>query len=112
MTPNQNGLSQWVGVVADVDTWIAPFEKALSMCHGHVRRITQITPSQKAISVGCKADYQQAGQREDRRLFMSPRDEDCLKILKGCGEAIILKEKGGKVIIIDIILDPDKGTPA
>ncbi|KAK9131993.1 hypothetical protein Scep_011521 [Stephania cephalantha] len=38
-------------------------------------------------------------------------DEDCLKILKQCREAIISKEKGGKVIIIDIVLDPDRGTP-
>ncbi|KAK9131991.1 hypothetical protein Scep_011519 [Stephania cephalantha] len=37
--------------------------------------------------------------------------KDCLKILKQCREAIISKEKGGKVVIIDIVLDPDGGTP-
>ncbi|KAK9152933.1 hypothetical protein Sjap_000413 [Stephania japonica] len=38
-------------------------------------------------------------------------DEDCMKILKRCREAIVSKEKGGKVIIIDIVLDPKRGTP-
>ncbi|KAK9098953.1 hypothetical protein Syun_025998 [Stephania yunnanensis] len=37
-------------------------------------------------------------------------DEDCLKILKRRKEAIILKEKRGKMIIIDIVLDPNGGT--
>nr|WMY23403.1 COMT protein [Stephania japonica] len=37
-------------------------------------------------------------------------DEDCLKILRRCREAIVSKEKGGKVIIIDIVLDPNGGT--
>ncbi|KAK9131995.1 hypothetical protein Scep_011523 [Stephania cephalantha] len=38
-------------------------------------------------------------------------DEDCLKILKRCREAILSKEKGGKVIIIDIVLDLQGGKP-
>nr|WMY23404.1 COMT protein [Stephania japonica] len=38
-------------------------------------------------------------------------DEDCLKILKRCRESILSKEKGGKVIIMDIVLDPNGGTP-
>ncbi|KAK9155219.1 hypothetical protein Sjap_002699 [Stephania japonica] len=37
-------------------------------------------------------------------------DEDCVKILKRCREAILPKEKGGKVIIIDIVMDPYEGT--
>ncbi|XP_074293156.1 trans-resveratrol di-O-methyltransferase-like [Silene latifolia] len=32
-------------------------------------------------------------------------DDDCLKILKRCKEAIPCKDEGGKVIIIDIVLD-------
>ncbi|KAK9085152.1 hypothetical protein Sjap_025563 [Stephania japonica] len=35
-------------------------------------------------------------------------DEDCLKILKRCREAIVSTEKVGKVIIIDIVMD-EKG---
>ncbi|KAH0639577.1 hypothetical protein KY290_036844 [Solanum tuberosum] len=31
-------------------------------------------------------------------------DEECIKILKKCKEAIPSKEKGGKVIIIDMVL--------
>ncbi|KAK9150412.1 hypothetical protein Syun_008721 [Stephania yunnanensis] len=39
-------------------------------------------------------------------------DEDCVKILKRCREAILSKEnKGGKVIIIDIVLDLQGGKP-
>ncbi|KAK9166599.1 hypothetical protein Scep_001790 [Stephania cephalantha] len=37
-------------------------------------------------------------------------DEDCLKILKQCRDPIVLKEKRGKAIIIDIVLDPKGGT--
>ncbi|KAL2466562.1 O-methyltransferase family protein [Abeliophyllum distichum] len=36
-------------------------------------------------------------------------DEDCVKILKKCKAAISNKDKGGKVIIIDIIMDNKKG---
>ncbi|KAF5186789.1 Myricetin o-methyltransferase, partial [Thalictrum thalictroides] len=36
-------------------------------------------------------------------------DEECVKILKKCREAIPSKNKGGKVIIIDIVLQTDKG---
>ncbi|XP_019266036.1 PREDICTED: trans-resveratrol di-O-methyltransferase-like [Nicotiana attenuata] len=36
-------------------------------------------------------------------------DEDCVKILKKCKEAIQSKEKGGKVIIIDIVVDSQNG---
>ncbi|KAK2969385.1 hypothetical protein RJ640_028774 [Escallonia rubra] len=36
-------------------------------------------------------------------------DEECLKILKRCKEAIPCKGKGGKVIIIDMVLDNQKG---
>ncbi|KAK9150231.1 hypothetical protein Syun_008540 [Stephania yunnanensis] len=36
-------------------------------------------------------------------------DEDCLKILKRCREAIVSKEKVGKVIIIDIVVDHKGG---
>ncbi|XP_019193587.1 PREDICTED: trans-resveratrol di-O-methyltransferase-like isoform X3 [Ipomoea nil] len=32
-------------------------------------------------------------------------DEDCVKILKKCKESIPSKEKGGKVIIIDMVID-------
>lgn len=32
-------------------------------------------------------------------------DEDCVKILKNCREAIGSKENGGKVIIVDMIVD-------
>ncbi|MED6126944.1 putative O-methyltransferase 3 [Stylosanthes scabra] len=36
-------------------------------------------------------------------------DEECLKILKNCKEAIMSKGKGGKVIIIDmVIMEEDK----
>ena len=35
-------------------------------------------------------------------------DETCIKILKKCKEAIPSKEKGGKVIIIDVVLDNQK----
>ncbi|KAK9092407.1 hypothetical protein Syun_027318 [Stephania yunnanensis] len=36
-------------------------------------------------------------------------NEDCLKILKRCREAIVSTEKVGKVIIIDIVVDYEKG---
>ncbi|KAM3748251.1 hypothetical protein ACB098_05G093500 [Castanea mollissima] len=36
------------------------------------------------------------------------RDEDCVKVLKKCREAISNKGKGGKVIIIDIVIDEKK----
>ncbi|KAA8524305.1 hypothetical protein F0562_010728 [Nyssa sinensis] len=35
-------------------------------------------------------------------------DEECVKILKRCKEAIPSKDKGGKVIIIDIIMEKEK----
>lgn len=35
-------------------------------------------------------------------------DEDCLKILRRCKEAISSKNKGGKVIIIEMIIDTQK----
>nr|XP_009798851.1 PREDICTED: trans-resveratrol di-O-methyltransferase-like [Nicotiana sylvestris] len=35
-------------------------------------------------------------------------DEDCVKILKKCKESIPSREKGGKVIIIDIVLENPK----
>lgn len=35
-------------------------------------------------------------------------DEDCLKILRRCEEAISSKNKGGKVIIIEMIIDTQK----
>ncbi|XP_049407575.1 trans-resveratrol di-O-methyltransferase-like [Solanum stenotomum] len=35
-------------------------------------------------------------------------DEDCVKILKKCKEAIPSKENGGKVIVIDIVIDNEK----
>nr|WMY23424.1 COMT protein [Stephania japonica] len=38
-------------------------------------------------------------------------DKDCLKILNRCKEAIISKDKGGKVIIIDVVLDIEANTP-
>ncbi|PHT33759.1 Tabersonine 16-O-methyltransferase [Capsicum baccatum] len=36
-------------------------------------------------------------------------DEDCIKILKKCEEAIPIKENGGRVIIIDMVLMGQKG---
>ncbi|KAL8099918.1 hypothetical protein AgCh_032251 [Apium graveolens] len=36
-------------------------------------------------------------------------DEECLKILSRCKESIPSKEEGGKVIIIDIVVDSKKG---
>ena len=36
-------------------------------------------------------------------------DEECVKILKRCREAIPSKEKGGKVIIIDMMMKNQKG---
>ncbi|CAL5408863.1 unnamed protein product [Camellia sinensis] len=35
-------------------------------------------------------------------------DENCVKILKRCREAIPSKEDGGKVIIIDMVVDGDR----
>ncbi|GLT80904.1 hypothetical protein SLA2020_523150 [Shorea laevis] len=35
-------------------------------------------------------------------------DEDCIKVLKRCREAIMNKEGGGKVIIIDIVINEKK----
>ncbi|KAJ4780825.1 O-methyltransferase [Rhynchospora pubera] len=37
-------------------------------------------------------------------------DEDCIKILQRCKEAIPSKEAGGKVIIVDIVVGSDVGT--
>ncbi|XP_051126232.1 trans-resveratrol di-O-methyltransferase-like isoform X2 [Andrographis paniculata] len=37
-------------------------------------------------------------------------DKECVKILENCREAIMAsKEKGGKVIIVDIVIDEDEG---
>ncbi|KAI4333899.1 hypothetical protein L6164_018653 [Bauhinia variegata] len=36
-------------------------------------------------------------------------DEECIKILKNCKEALAIKGKGGKVIIIDIMMENEKG---
>ncbi|KAF8411113.1 hypothetical protein HHK36_003652 [Tetracentron sinense] len=36
-------------------------------------------------------------------------DDECLKILKQCKEAILSKDKGGKVIIIDMVVEDKKG---
>ncbi|KAF5943833.1 hypothetical protein HYC85_017910 [Camellia sinensis] len=49
------------------------------------------------------------GQHRAKRLCVLHNwsDEDCVKILKRCREAIPSKE-GGKVIIIDIVVDGDK----
>lgn len=33
-------------------------------------------------------------------------DEACVEILKNCKKAISLKEAGGKVIIMDMVIDP------
>ncbi|KAI5590917.1 hypothetical protein BDE02_04G043200 [Populus trichocarpa] len=41
-------------------------------------------------------------------IFHGWSDEDCLKILKKCKEAISSKEKGGKVIIVDVVIDEKK----
>lgn len=38
-------------------------------------------------------------------------DEDCVKILKRCKEAVPSKEKGGKVIIIEMVVDLDIDFP-
>ncbi|KAK9090589.1 hypothetical protein Sjap_023766 [Stephania japonica] len=38
------------------------------------------------------------------------RDKDCVQILKRFREAIVSKEKRGKAIIIDIVLDLNGGT--
>jgi hypothetical protein len=36
-------------------------------------------------------------------------DEDCIKILSQCRNAIPSREEGGKVIIIDILVEPSLG---
>ncbi|XP_059440551.1 trans-resveratrol di-O-methyltransferase-like [Corylus avellana] len=41
-------------------------------------------------------------------VLHSISDEDCVKVLKKCREAILNKEKGGKVIIIDIVINDIK----
>lgn len=38
-------------------------------------------------------------------------DEDCVKILRRCKEAVPTKEEGGKVIIIEMVVDLDGGFP-
>lgn len=38
-------------------------------------------------------------------------DEDCIKILERCKEAIPSKDEGGKVIIIDIVMEDQDDTP-
>ncbi|KAK2981603.1 hypothetical protein RJ640_022550 [Escallonia rubra] len=51
-------------------------------------------------------------EREPRKNYQwilhDWNDEECLKIPKHCKEAIPCKGKGGKVIIIDIVLDNQK----
>nr|GLL44566.1 trans-resveratrol di-O-methyltransferase-like [Ipomoea trifida] len=39
-------------------------------------------------------------------------DEECVKILKKCREAIPIREEGGKVIIIDMVMEDPKQTDA
>ena len=41
-------------------------------------------------------------------VLHSISDENCVKVLKKCREAILNKEKGGKVIIIDIVINDIK----
>ncbi|XP_031284084.1 trans-resveratrol di-O-methyltransferase-like [Pistacia vera] len=41
-------------------------------------------------------------------VFHAFGDEDCVKVLKKCREATASKGKGGKVIIIDIVIDEKK----
>ncbi|KAL5774377.1 hypothetical protein ACOSP7_011934 [Xanthoceras sorbifolium] len=41
-------------------------------------------------------------------VFHAYGDEDCVKILKKCREAISSKGEGGKVIIIDIVINEKK----
>ncbi|GLT70465.1 hypothetical protein SLA2020_425440 [Shorea laevis] len=41
-------------------------------------------------------------------VLHSISDEDCVKVLKKCREAIVDKEKGGKVVIIDIVINDIK----
>ena len=41
-------------------------------------------------------------------IFHGWSDEDCVKILKKCKEAISSKEKGGKVIIVDVVINEKK----
>ena len=36
-------------------------------------------------------------------------DEECVKILKKCKEAIPSKDKGGKLMIIDMVMENSKG---
>lgn len=36
-------------------------------------------------------------------------DEDCIKILANCKKAIPSREEGGKVLIGDIVLNPESG---
>ena len=36
-------------------------------------------------------------------------DEECVKILKNCKDAIAKKGKQGKVIVIDMVLESEKG---
>jgi len=37
-------------------------------------------------------------------------DEECVKILKNCKDAIAKKGKQGKVIVIDMVLESEKGS--
>ncbi|GLT70460.1 hypothetical protein SLA2020_425400 [Shorea laevis] len=41
-------------------------------------------------------------------VLHSISDEDCVKVLKKCREAIVNKEKEGKVVIIDIVINDIK----
>lgn len=41
-------------------------------------------------------------------VLHSISDEDCVKVLKKCREAIVNKEKGGKVVIIDVVINDIK----
>jgi trans-resveratrol di-O-methyltransferase len=41
-------------------------------------------------------------------VLHSISDEDCVKVLKKCRESIVNKGKGGKVIIIDIVINDIK----
>lgn len=46
---------------------------------------------------------------DKQRILHDWSDKDCVKILKKCKEAIPNKENGGKVIVIDIVIDNQKG---
>ncbi|XP_047338037.1 trans-resveratrol di-O-methyltransferase-like [Impatiens glandulifera] len=95
------------GVVAKIILEAFPNMKCIVFDLPHV--VEGLIQTEKMMFVG--GDMFQSFPSADAILFKCVlhnwSDENCVKILKKCREAIPSKDKGGKVIIIDMVVDEE-----